>query len=169
MDIQREGIAEAKRRKRMIYIILGVGILAVSAFGLNRLEPAAPSVDRATVWLDQVKQGDMLRQVRGPGTLVPEEIRFISVSTEGTVERIVILPGPTVEPDTVLIELSNPQLEQAEEDADSPCSPPGRVRRPQGQRSRAICSTASPLRPSSPTSARPNSRPRPMPSSIAKA
>lgn len=117
MDIQREGVAEAKRRKRNLYIILGVGVLAVSAYGLNRLEPAAPSVDRATVWLDQVKQGDMLRQVRGPGTLVPEEIRFISVSTEGTVERIVILPGPTVEPDTIIIELSNPQLEQAEEDA----------------------------------------------------
>ena len=118
MDIKREGVAEAKRRRRILW-----GIVVVVAFGLITmwvlgLEQAPRSVDRATVWLDTVKRGEMLRQVRGPGTLVPEEIRHISVSTEGTVERIVILPGPTVEPDTVILELSNPQLEQSTQDAE---------------------------------------------------
>ena len=75
MDVQREGVAEAKRRKRIIYSVVGVVALGLITLGLSRLEPAAPSVDRATVWLDSVQRGEMLRQVRGPGTLVPEEIR----------------------------------------------------------------------------------------------
>jgi len=97
--------------------VLGVVALALITLGLSRLEPAAPSVDRDTVWTDEVQRGDMLRQVRGPGTLVPEEIRFISVATEGVVERILILPGPEVDPDTVILELSNPELEQSTQDA----------------------------------------------------
>ena len=118
MDVQREGVAEAKRRRRIIQGTVGVIALGAMTLGISRLEPAAPSVDRATVWLDSVKRGEMLRQVRGPGTLVPEEIRYISVSTAGTVERIVILPGPTVSPDTIILELSNPQLEQSTQDAE---------------------------------------------------
>ena len=118
MDVQREGVAEAKRRRRIIQGTVGAVVLGAITLGISRLEPAAPSVDRATVWLDSVKRGEMLRQVRGPGTLVPEEIRYISVSTAGTVERIIILPGPTVEPDTIILELSNPQLEQSTQDAE---------------------------------------------------
>ena len=118
MDIKREGVAEAKRRKRIIYSVLGGAVLILSTVGLYRLEPAAPSVDRATVWVDSVKQGEMLRQVRGPGTLVPEEIRFISVATLGTVETIVELPGASVTTDTIIIELSNPELEQSTQDAE---------------------------------------------------
>ena len=118
MDIRREGVAEARRRRRILYSIAGIVVVGLISLGLSRLEPAAPSVDRATVWLDTVKRGEMLRQVRGPGTLVPEEIRFISISTEGTVDRIVILPGPSVEPDTVILELTNPQLEQSTRDAE---------------------------------------------------
>lgn len=117
MDVKREGVAEARRRRRIIYGSLGLILVSLTFYGLSRMEPAAPRVDRATVWIDTVKRGEMLRQVRGPGTLVPEEIRYISISTAGTVERIVILPGPTVEPDTVILLLSNPALEQSTQDA----------------------------------------------------
>jgi RND family efflux transporter MFP subunit len=85
--------------------------------GLSRLKPAAPSVERSTVWIDTVKRGPMLRQVRGLGTLVPEEIRWIPAVTEGRVDRILVLPGTAVKPDTVLLDLSNPQLQQEALDA----------------------------------------------------
>ena len=118
MDVQREGVAEARRRRRIIYGVVGTLALGGAIFGMSRIEPRAPTVDRATVWIDTVKRGEMVRQVRGPGTLVPEEIRYISISTAGTVERIVILPGPHVEADTILVQLSNPQLEQSTQDAE---------------------------------------------------
>ncbi|MEE2775631.1 MAG: HlyD family efflux transporter periplasmic adaptor subunit [Acidobacteriota bacterium] len=118
MDVKREGVAEARRRRRIVYSILGTIVLALVTLGLYRLEPAAPAVDRATVWVDTVKRGEMLRQVRGPGTLVPEEIRFISVQTMGTVERIVVLPGAEVSTETVIVELSNTELEQSTGDAE---------------------------------------------------
>lgn len=91
-------------------------IVAVS-LGVSRLKPAPPSVDRAAVWVDTVRQGDMLRQVRGLGTLVPVDIRWIPAATEGRVERILVLPGSQVKAGTVLLQLSNPQLEQEETDA----------------------------------------------------
>ena len=84
---------------------------------MSRLKPAAPSVDRATVWVDTVKRGQMLRQVRGSGTLVPEDIRWISATTQGRVERIMLRAGAVVEPTTVILELSNPDVEQAVRDA----------------------------------------------------
>jgi HlyD family secretion protein len=96
-----------------------VVIVVLVTIGLSRLEPAAPSVEKGTVWVDTVKRGPMLRQVRGTGTLVPEEIRWIPATTEGRVERIVVLPGKVVEPTTVLLELSNPTLEVAAADAAS--------------------------------------------------
>jgi HlyD family secretion protein len=117
MDIPRP---ENKRRKRIRQLIAGVGALALVALatvGLARLEPAAPSVARASVWVDTVREGEMLRQVRGPGTLVPREIRWIAAQTDGRVERIVVRPGAVVEPDTVLLELSNPDLMQQTEEA----------------------------------------------------
>jgi HlyD family secretion protein len=118
MDIKREGVAEARKRKRIVWGVLGGAVLALVTLGLYRLEPAAPGVDRATVWLDTVKRGEMLRQVRGPGTLVPEQIRFISVASIGTVESIIVLPGALVTPETVILELSNPELEQATQNAE---------------------------------------------------
>lgn len=118
MDVKREGVAEARRRRRILWSIAGALVLGLVTLGLYRLEPAAPTVDQATVWLDDVKRGEMLRQVRGPGTLVPEEIRRIALSTEGTVEKRLVLPGATVEPDTVILELSNPELEQSTQDAE---------------------------------------------------
>ena len=112
MDIARPDIARAKKIRRIVYgtvVILGFG--GVSVFVLN-LPTAAPSVDRDTVYMGTVERGEMLRQVRGIGTLVPEQIRWITAITSGTVEQIVILPGEEVTPDTVIVELTNPELEQ---------------------------------------------------------
>ena len=113
VDIARPDIARAKRVRRIVYGV-GAGVVVILiTVGVSRLEPAAPAVDRDTVYTDTVQRGEMLRQVRGTGALVPEEIRWISAVTTSTVERIVLRPGVTVEPDTVIVELSNPQLEQS--------------------------------------------------------
>jgi len=120
LDVKREGVAR-KKRIRMIIISAAVlaGIAAIS-FGLSRLEPAAPSVNRATVWMDGVQRGEMIRQVRGPGTLevVPEAIRWVAARTRGRVDQRVLLPGVVVEPTTIILELSNPELEQELRDAE---------------------------------------------------
>ena len=120
MDVKREGFAR-KKRIRMAVIAGSVlaGIVAIS-FGLSRLEPAAPSVNRATVWMDSVERGEMIRQVRGPGTLevLPEAIRWVAARTRGRVERRVLLPGVEVEPSTIILELSNPELDQELRDAE---------------------------------------------------
>src|SRR5690625_3127910 len=107
MDIPRE-----PRPKRFRYIAIGAGILAVvlTTLALSRLEPAAPSVDRAVIWTDTVRRGPMVRQVRGPGNLVPEQIRYITTLTPGRVDRVALRPGVEVEPDAVLLELSNPDV-----------------------------------------------------------
>jgi HlyD family secretion protein len=118
MDIPRPSAARERRRRRIIYAVVGVALVALVTMGLSRLKPAAPSVERATVWIDTVKRGPMLRQVRGLGTLVPVEIRWIPAVTEGRVDRILALPGTAVKPDTVLLELSNPQLQQEAMDAE---------------------------------------------------
>jgi HlyD family secretion protein len=97
-------------RRIITAVVLVVGIGATT-FGLSRLKPAAPSVEESTVWMDTVKRGPMLRQVRGLGTLVPEEILFIPAENQGRVERIVIRPGAEVTPDSVLLVLSNPELQ----------------------------------------------------------
>ena len=112
VDIARPDIARTKRIRRIVYGTgFAVVILLITA-GVSRLEPAAPRVDRDTVYTDTVERGSMLRQVRGTGTLVPEQIRWITAITSGTVEQIVIRPGAEVTPDTVIVELGNPELEQ---------------------------------------------------------
>jgi HlyD family secretion protein len=120
MDISRPDIKRKKMRRQWIAAICGVVALAAIAFFVMRLKPAAPEVDRATVWTDVVKRGPLLRQVRGPGTLVPREdkIRLIPAETEATVVRIRVLPGAKVEPDTVLMDLVDPQLQQELLDAE---------------------------------------------------
>jgi HlyD family secretion protein len=117
MDIARPVNRRRQRLKRAAYAALAVAAVALITVGLSRLRPAAPTVERATVWIDTVKRGPMVRQVRGLGTLVPEDIRWIPATTEGRVERIVLRPGITVEPRTVILELSNPTLEQELQDA----------------------------------------------------
>jgi HlyD family secretion protein len=113
VDIARPDILRAKRVRRIAYGVGASVVVILITVGVSRLEPAAPGVDRDTVYTDTVQRGEMLRQVRGTGTLVPEQIRWISAITNSTVERIVLRPGVTVEPDTVIVELSNPQLEQS--------------------------------------------------------
>ena len=104
-----------KARKIILRIIFGTVLLAVVgavSFHVSKMEPVAPSIDRATVWVDTVRQGSMSRAVRGMGKLIPEEIRSIPATVDGIVERKVLEPGAIVTPDTVIIELSNPQLER---------------------------------------------------------
>jgi HlyD family secretion protein len=87
-------------------------VIVAITLGLSRLEPAAPAVDSGGLWMDTVQRGTMIRQVRGPGVLVPDDTRWIPATTDGRVERILVQPGTTVKGDTVLLELSNPQVEQ---------------------------------------------------------
>ena len=112
MDIARPDIARAKKIRRIVYATGFAVVILLITVGVSRLEPAAPRVDKDTVYMDTVERGEMLRNVRGTGTLVPEQLRWITPITNGTVERLVLRPGATVRPDTVVIELSNPELEQ---------------------------------------------------------
>ena len=113
VDIARPDIARAKRFRRIVYGTGFAVVLILITVGVSRLEPAAPRVDLDTVYMNTVERGSMLREVRGTGTLVPEQIRWISATTNGTVERIVLRPGVDVTPDTVIVELSNPELQQS--------------------------------------------------------
>lgn len=108
MDVPRN--PGRKGRRRWLLIGGAVAALALVTLAVSRLEPAAPSVDRAAIWTDTVQRGTMVRQVRGPGTLVPEQIRFISAVTAGRVERIFAEPGVRVDSGTVLLEMSNPDV-----------------------------------------------------------
>jgi HlyD family secretion protein len=119
MDIARPEFKKQKRRKQIIVGAVAFVALAAATYGVSRLKPAAPSVERSTVWTDSVKRGPMLRQVRGLGSLVPSQefIRQIPAETDATVVRIRELPGSQVKADTILIEMSNPQVEQAALDA----------------------------------------------------
>jgi HlyD family secretion protein len=119
MDIARPEFKLQKRRRQAVMAGVAVVCVALATIGVSRLRPAAPSVDRGTVWTDTVKRGSMLRQVRGLGSLIPsqESVRQIPAETEATVVRIRILPGSQVKADSILLEMSNPQTEQAALDA----------------------------------------------------
>jgi HlyD family secretion protein len=119
VDIARSSdVIKKKKIRRALYGTGFLIIIVVISVGVSKLKPAAPSVDRATVWIDTVKRGSMLRQVRGSGTLVPEEIRWIPATTQGRVERLLLRPGATVHPDTVILELTNPELQQSVKEAE---------------------------------------------------
>lgn len=118
MDIARPDLARQRRQRRILWSALGVGLLTVVSVFLARLEPAVPSVERGTLWTNSVRRGDFLRQVRGNGTLVPEQIQFVQAETGGTVERIFIQPGAEVTAESVILELSNPELKQQAFDAE---------------------------------------------------
>jgi HlyD family secretion protein len=119
MDIARPEFKKQKRRRQIIWSAIGVVVLGAVTVGVSRLRPAAPEVERSTVWTDTVKRGQMIRQVRGLGSLIPSQefTRQIPAETEATVVRIRMLPGSQVKADTILVEMSNPQVEQAAVDA----------------------------------------------------
>ena len=120
MDIARPSVAGQRRRRRILYAVVGIVLVGLVTMGVYRLKPAAPTVERSTVWVDTVKRGSVLRQVRGLGTLVPMEgsIQFLPAVTEGRVDKILALPGAQVKSDTILLEMSNPQLTQEALDAE---------------------------------------------------
>jgi len=120
MDIQRPSNARAKKIRRIVYAAIAVVSLAGVSFGVSRLRPAAPAVDKATIWTDEVKRGPMVRDVRGIGTLEPEDdaVAWIPARTDSRVERIVLHPGATVQPSSIILELSNPELERDVLDAE---------------------------------------------------
>jgi HlyD family secretion protein len=118
MDKPRIGYVQKRRKRRIMTISAAALGVVLTTVALSRLKPAVPSVDRSTVWIDTVKRGPMVRQVRGLGTLVPEEIRWIPANTEGRVEKIIVRPGALVEPGTEILEMSSPELEQAAHDAE---------------------------------------------------
>jgi HlyD family secretion protein len=119
MDIARPEFKRQKLRRTIAFAAVAIVVIAALTVFVLRLRPAAPSVERGTVWTDTVKHGSMLRQVRGPGSLVPtqEAVRQIPAETEATVVRIRVLPGSQVKADTILLEMSNPPAEQAAVDA----------------------------------------------------
>jgi HlyD family secretion protein len=108
LDIQRQPV---KNRRRFLYLAAAIVAVAATTVGLSRLKPAAPSVELGTLWMDTVRKGPMVREVRGPGTLVPEEIRWISAVTPGRVDRVLVQPGVIVNENTLLLELSNPDVQ----------------------------------------------------------
>jgi HlyD family secretion protein len=118
MDFPRPFAARARRRRQILYAGIGVALIAAITMGVSKLKPAAPSLDRSSLWIDTVKRGPMVRQVHGLGTLTPEEIRWIPTITDGRVEKILVRPGTPVKADTVLVILSNPTVEQQAFDAE---------------------------------------------------
>jgi len=119
MDIQRPASVKAQKTRRMIItVVVVVLMLGGVTYGLTRLRPAAPTVDDATVWKDTVRRGPMILDVRGLGTLVPEDIRWIPAQSQARVDRIVLRSGDTVKPTSVVLELSDPQLQRDALDAE---------------------------------------------------
>jgi len=119
MDVPRKSSATKRRIRRIAYIVLLVAAVGGITIAVSRLKPAAQTIERQTVMIDTVKRGLMLRQVRGLGTLIPEEIRWIPAQTQGLVERRLVKPGETVRAETIIIELSNPEVQRDAIDAES--------------------------------------------------
>jgi HlyD family secretion protein len=116
MDIKREGVARKKRIRFIIYGILAAGALGAAGWRVSKLEPAAPTVERATVWIDSVKRGPIVIERKGLGKLAPEEIIVIPSLQDGQVIKVPIKSGQRVKPDTVLMVLINPDMELATDD-----------------------------------------------------
>jgi HlyD family secretion protein len=117
LDIARPEAKRQKRIRRYIYVAATLLVVVLITAALSRLKPAAPTVDRSTIWTDTVKRGPMLHEVRGLGTLVPETVWVIPAATDGRVEKRYLLPGTLAKANTVILDLSNPQLEQEALDA----------------------------------------------------
>src|SRR5438445_10817362 len=113
MDVARpHSVARNKKIKRVVVLMLVLIAAAGVTLGLSRMRPAAPSVDGGTLWPDTVKRGEMLRQVRGIGTLVPEEVRWIPATSDGIIEERKVRPGDTVKADTIMLVMSNHGVRQ---------------------------------------------------------
>jgi len=119
MDVPRKSAKRLRRIRRILLLLTVLVFVTLATVGVSRLEPAAPTVDRRTLYCDTVKRGPMLRQVRGVGTLVSEDILWVPADVGGRVIRVIVEPGTLVEPNTVLLELSNPELQVALRDAES--------------------------------------------------
>ena len=119
MDIPKKSAKRWRYIRRSLYALIGLSAVALVTVGVSRLKPAVPSVDRRTIWVDAVKRGSMLRQVRGVGSLVSEDILWVPAAVRGRVSRILVQPGTTVKADTVILELTNPELELEALDAQS--------------------------------------------------
>lgn len=111
MDVKREGVAKKKLLRRLIYSVLTLAVLGAAGWRVSQLKPAVPIVEAATIWPDTVKRGPMVRDVRGTGTLVPEDIQWIQAAFDSQVSKILKRSGDEVYPDTVLLVLSNPEME----------------------------------------------------------
>jgi len=119
MDIKRPPKSKLKKKLRTaVFVVVGLAAIAGITYGLTKLKPAAPALDPSTAVIDTVKRGEMVRDVRGNGTLVPQVTRWVPAPTDGRVESILLQAGVEVGADTVIVELSNPQLEQQATDAD---------------------------------------------------
>jgi HlyD family secretion protein len=118
MDIQRPSNARAKKIRRIAYGTVALLLLGGVTYGLSKLRPAAPSVDRATIWPDEVKRGPMVREVRGLGTLVPEDIRWVPAQTTAHVDKWVLRPPAIVKPNSIIMELSDPTVQKDAVDAE---------------------------------------------------
>src|SRR5947207_7593659 len=118
MDIARPSNLRRKRIRRIVYGAIALLAVLLITLGLSRLKPAAPGVERATLWIDTVRRGPLLLEVRGSGSLVPEDIRWIPATTQGRVDRILLHPGTPVTAHSVILQLVNPQLDQELQDAE---------------------------------------------------
>jgi HlyD family secretion protein len=116
MDIKREGVARKKRIKMALYLVLTAAVLGSGTYYISKLKPAAPSVEWATIWPGTVKRGPMLRDVKGSGQLEPEDIVLIPAPSEGQIVKIMVDSGDRVKPDTILMVLTNPDMELAATD-----------------------------------------------------
>src|ERR671921_1703031 len=117
MDIKRPPKSKIKKKIRnVVMIVIGLAAIGVITYGLTKLNPAAPTLDRSTAVIETVKRGEMVRDVRGNGTLVPEVTRWVPAPADGRIERILLKAGVEVDPSTVIVELSNPQIEQQASD-----------------------------------------------------
>jgi HlyD family secretion protein len=119
MDVPRKGYQKRRWRNRLLFAVGSAIIIGSLTFYISRLKPALPSVDQNSVWIDTVVRGPLIRDVRGIGTLVPEDVRWIPARTDARVERIVVWPGTHVTEDTVLLVLSSAELEQQALDSDA--------------------------------------------------
>ena len=150
MDIARPSVARQKKIRRTLFAVAGLVMVVLVTVALAQLKPAAPTVEFGSIWPDTVKRGSMVRQVRGPGTLVPEDIRWIAAQTSGRVERRLALPGTVVEADTVILELSDEQRPAGSARRRVPAARRrGRPREPARASCRTTCSSSSRTRPTS--------------------